>query len=882
MSAAPLVVLCPGSNDATPADVGGKAASLIRMGAAGFAVPTGAVLTTRFFAPWLDEIRADSAWAALATTPAEAWAPLCEQLKKSAAALILTSGQRKALDACFREAGEGGRSARLAVRSSSPEEDLVSASFAGLYETRLGVAPDALEAAVRACFASCLDVWVLRYKKERGIAVEPLGFAVLVQQQLDSEIAGVGFSLNPVTNDYDEAVINANWGLGVTVVDGSVSPDHFVVSRLNGEVVEETCVDKPTSQWLDPKGGIVERVNEQPAKSSLTNGQLLQLTDVIGQVETLFGMPVDIEWAYIHDELYLLQARPITTYVPLPPEMITPPGERRRLYGDAALSKGLTTNEPISPLGLDFMQGMFSTVLETWTGPFDRDTPLDKALFLFAGSRMYVNYSNLTWLAAPKRLSRSAAPTDALMAETLASVDVKTYRSPARPRWMGVQMLWRIPRITWKASGFLWNMVRTVLFPEREYRVYRQKVEQIERKLRMGLVEDLPFDEICRRTEERMTLEVFGALLPALVVGTISPERAARPKTAEERALASKLQRGVEGNVVVDMGIALHRLTKLLDRSEFENLPRLAERLEQRRLPPVFLNAWDEFIIRFGFRGPLEMDVANPRYADDPHIVLRQMSFMAVHDGFDPAAQHRQHVEERRRTYEEMMRRSGPLRRALLRRAYRLNELFAGSRDTPKHLLVLANYVIRQRALAEGRRLVAANRLDAPEEVFELSFEDLKRAAQDKSVDLRRIRAERTHFLKKLHTHVTNFPVLIDSRGRILRPPSADDAPGLMRGTAVSPGVVNGPVKVLHSPDEKAVEKGDVLVAYTTDPGWTPLFVNVAAVVLEVGGVLQHGAVVAREYGKPCVVGIDQVVAKLHDGEPVEVDGTTGTVRRLS
>lgn len=135
---------------------------------------------------------------------------------------------------------------------------------------------------------------------------------------------------------------------------------------------------------------------------------------------------------------------------------------------------------------------------------------------------------------------------------------------------------------------------------------------------------------------------------------------------------------------------------------------------------------------------------------------------------------------------------------------------------------------------------------------------------------------------KKLDAQVTRFPAVIDSRGRILRPPPRENTPGLLTGMAVSPGVVIGPVKILLSPYEKGLEKGDVLVAYTTDPGWTPLFVNASAIVLEVGGALQHGAVVAREFGKPCVVGIDQVVAKLRDGALVEVNGTMGTVRLLS
>ena len=277
------------------------------------------------------------------------------------------------------------------------------------------------------------------------------------------------------------------------------------------------------------------------------------------------------------------------------------------------------------------------------------------------------------------------------------------------------------------------------------------------------------------------------------------------------------------------------------------------------------------------------MDLARPPYADDPGLALRQMSFMPIDDeGFDPEAAHKRHVQERRRAYEELMTRSGWLRRVLLRRVHRIIDLFAGTRDTPKHQLLPSHLAVRRRCLNEGKRLAQEGRLDAAEDVFDLTFSDLEAAAVDSSLDLRKVRKQRTRFLKMLEAQVTEFPQVIDSRGRILRPPPREERPGELRGMAVSPGVVTGPVKVLRDPHEKPVNKGDVLVAYTTDPGWTPLFVNAAAVVLEVGGVLQHGAVVAREYGKPCVVGIDRLMTKLHDGQRVEVDGTAGVVRLLS
>jgi pyruvate,water dikinase len=387
-----------------------------------------------------------------------------------------------------------------------------------------------------------------------------------------------------------------------------------------------------------------------------------------------------------------------------------------------------------------------------------------------------------------------------------------------------------------------------------------------------------PFNRQCFAAVWRQpSLGVVAAAVSALA--WVDP--VAGTRSAETQALAEKLKLGFTGDVVVEMGIALFRLAKLLDPPDFEDIDRLSDRIERREMPPEFMNAWDAFLSSYGWRGPLEMDFASPRYADRPGLALRQMCFMSGDSGFDPESAHRRHVEERQQAYEELIDRLSWWRKVLLHRLYRIIDLFAGTRDTPKHQIVLAGYALRKRVLSEGRRLTQQGRLDAADDVFGLTFGDLESARLDCSLDLRAVREERTRFLTLLKAQVTHFPQVIDSRGRILRPAAREETPGELKGMAVSPGVVTGPVKVLRNPYEKAVNRGDVLVAYTTDPGWTPLFVNAAAVVLEIGGMLQHGAVVAREYGKPCVVGIDQVMTRLQDGETVEVDGTRGVVRIL-
>lgn len=325
-----LIVSFPGTRQTTLAEVGSKGYSLIRMVEAGLPVPPGGVLTTEFFAPWFDEIQASATWTALTHATPDKWATLCNELKELCPDLLLTATQRQALEDLRKNLAALGDDMLFAVRSSSPEEDLASASFAGGYETRLGVRAAALVDAVRHCFASSLDERVLVYKREHGFDVLSPRIAVIVQRQIDSEVAGVGFSLNPITNDYDEAVIDANWGLGESVVAGLASPDHFIVDKVSRQVVDKKLGAKQVSISLGPDGGTIERNGHSSAELTLSDDQLAELTDVMCRIEELYEKPMDIEWAYAAGQLHVLQARPITTYVPLVPEMLTKPVHKRR------------------------------------------------------------------------------------------------------------------------------------------------------------------------------------------------------------------------------------------------------------------------------------------------------------------------------------------------------------------------------------------------------------------------------------------------------------------------------------------------------------------------------------------------------------------------
>ena len=888
----PMIVSFPDASqrDAAPLDtassdsqsaslVGGKGLSLIHMTELGLPVPSGSVLTTEFFAPWIEIIQSSESWKALMKATEEQRAGLCSELKELCADLPLSNPQQEVLDGWREGLSTELREGLFAVRSSSPEEDLDAASFAGGYETCLGIGLDGLESALRRVFASCWDERVLVYKREKGFDPFSVRFAAIIQRQIASDVAGVGFSLNPLTNDYDEALIEANWGLGESVVSGAASPDRWVVDKVDLKVVDQELGSKKTSIWLEREGGTSEKQTHRSDEPCLDDETVKELTELIQRVEVAYGRPMDIEWAAADGRLFLLQARPITTYVPLPPEMQTRPGEPRRLYADGALSKGMTTNEPLSVIELDWGKKFLHPFLHRLVGM--EGTPEDNIVF-FAGARLYLNLSHMLCLASPEDLAKGSRANDQLMADIQAGIDADRYRSAERPHWMRLRNLGPFLGLLWQWKGIVWNSLRPFWAKDKAHADYLRQVAEYEQYFKEEVDLNQSLTELQESASRTMLDYVFGVACPALTAGLSALALVDRlgKKKPELRKLTDRLQVGFDGNVVVEMGIAQYRLAHLLPPSEFEDLSQLEIKLQDRSLPSAFLEAWDRFVELYGWRGPSEMDQANPRYADDPMLALRQMSYMVGSD-FDPEATHQHNMESRRQAFKELMDRSGWFRRWWLGKAHALIERFAGARDTPKHHLVLFGYTLRRRMLIEGDLLVAGGRLDRREHVFDLTHEDLRDAAADPSLDLRRIRAENTRFINQLKAQVKLFPQVIDSRGRILRPPAKEHQPGEMPGTGVSPGVARGPVKVLHRPDEKPIEPGDILVAYTTDPGWTPLFVNAAAVVLEVGGVLQHGAVVAREYGKPCVVGIDRVVSRLRDGQVVEVDGNTGVLRLL-
>ena len=875
-------VLLANLEDPSVAEIGGKAASLVRLSRAGFRVPEAAALPAAWFSPWWAELERTAAWSHFQAATAAPWTRHCEALELEASRLSFTREMRDGLDA-LRKLVASWDHATCAVRSSSPDEDLESASFAGGYVTVLGVRGNGIEDAVRACFVSCLNERVVLYKAQHEFEVHRPRIAVLVQRQVESEISGVGFSLNPVTNDYDEAVIDASFGLGESVVSGEVSPDHFVVDKSRRNILERHLGSKQVSRWIRPEGGVELREEPRGEEASLDDEQVLELSDALARLEEVYGHPVDIEWAYAQGELHLLQARPITTHFPLSRDMQTAPGAPRRLYMDANLSDGITSNAALSELTLDANRIALRRLGEAHGISVDPEEKPLEDLIILRGARAYAAFSDVLWIASPQRIMASSKMMDILLYRTLENLDRADYKPKQKPAWLAWGTIARtIVGILRGSRRALWNAVVALASPTRYLPRYHAASERFQNAARSAGA-DASIAELLD-LQDRSFEMILNVDMPAIIawMGAIGILGGlAKAADAETQERLDRMGRGFEGELVIEMGLEMFAASRLLDPREFDDLDLLAKRLERRELSAAFLTAWDQLIHRFGARGPNEMELASPRYGEDPLLLLRQLSFMAkAPPENEPTPAHERHVAQRHEAFAELSARFGWFRRALLRLAHSWTEAYAGERDTAKYHLVLATYAIRRGALARGEQLAAAGRLDSSGDVFHLTFDELEAAERDLAFDVRTPSRERRKVFEKFQRQVKEFPHLIDSRGRILRPAPTDEA-GALTGLGISSGVARGPIKVLANPYEKEIEPGDVLVAYTTDPGWTPLFINASAIILQIGGMMQHGGVVAREYGKPCVAGIEHVLTRFEDGQWVEVDGSNGVVRLL-
>ena len=531
---------------------------------------------------------------------------------------------------------------------------------------------------------------------------------------------------------------------------------------------------------------------------------------------------------------------------------------------DGYLTDGVTMSVATTPMANDVFNTMVASIWAWINGkpPAWRHAVdfAEGGLHMNAG-RFYLELSMWLHFMGKDWIAKRADSMNPLMASILMSDEIDGYRLAKPPKIARVSSLAKhLPRLLWHGRGAIWAVLWRMIAPVRFDANYARELAAFDTWIRRPVD---PTQTVEATIIEDMTAAgtvTMHTSYPAYMYVVFMVERIKRlvdQDSPRQRALADSVCGGYEKDMIVNMGLLLHDMAKAIPSEKWSDLAALEEDMTARRLPAQFYDLYERFLHDYGCRGPLEMEIANEKYGNSPTLVLKQLKNLATTGEYDPHLLQARRIREREDAYRELMQ-SLPRRKARkLAHAYQACIQYADAREYFKHHVMQCYARVRELLLTRANEFLRAGRLDSQEQIFDLAIAEVDAAAADSNFDLRAAAARRGAFARRLKKQVRHFPMCIDSRGRVLRS-LAKVEDGALVGAAVSPGVARGPVKVLSDPFEKELAPGDVLVAVTTDPGWTPLFINASAVIL---GDRRRAA--ARRTGGE---GIRQALRERHPG----------------
>jgi phosphohistidine swiveling domain-containing protein len=872
---------------------GGKGANLGEMTRAGFPVPPGFCVTTTAYEHAAPGADLEGTLTALAETSARDSTRLAA-LAQAARDCILRSPIppeiAESICAAYQSLGNGETLA-VSVRSSATAEDLPYASFAGQQETYLNVfGSEAVLDAVRRCWASLWTDRAVSYRASQGIDHRTVQLAVVVQRMVESSVAGVLFTANPLTGRRRQAVIDANPGLGEAVVSGATNPDHFVVMTATGEIVERRLGDKRVIIKGSPGGGTVRTESLEGGDAAcLSDDQVRGLVELGARVEAHYAAPQDIEWAIDPaGQIWLLQARPITTLFPLPATAPTT-DDALRVYFSINVVQGVY--RPFTPMGRSAIP-LFASALVGAFGLTPRDPLSGPRVVVEAASRLFVD------VTAPLRSSfgRKFLIGAARIGETLSAglfeqltTDPRLSLVPTR-RWPVV-----------RAFGSFMARTRAPLYLLQALFWPSAAVARVER-MRARLQD---FDAEVAKTgasgsiERLIALEqllldwmprIIGVMAPAFACGLIAYGLAGR--LLDGLATPDELQsvlRGLPHNPTTEMDLALWDLARRVQADPataryLRETPAEQQGQDYRAgsLPLLLQRELSEFLRIYGHRGVAEIDLGLPRWSEDPtHILGVLANYLQLQDPtMAPDVQFRRGAQAAEAMAADLSRRAtrkGRLRGLLVGFLLKRARALAGIRETPKFCLVFLMARVREQLWSVGEELQRAGRLEAAGDIFFITLPQTHLALAGE--DMRPIvREHRADYERELHRrHIPRVLLSDGTEPGAASQPLASQAETL-QGTPASPGRVTAPARVILDPTGARLEPGEILVAPSTDPGWTPLFLTASGLVMEMGGMMSHGSVVAREYGIPAVVGVPAATERITTGQQITIDGASGII----
>ena len=751
------------------------------------------------------------------------------------------------------------------VRSSATAEDLPGASFAGQQATSLNVrGPDALLGAVRHCWASLWSARAIAYRQRQGFPHDRVAVAVVVQQLVPAEVAGVLFTANPVTGARDEMVVNAAYGLGEAVVGGLTTPDSFTLDR-DTLAVRERQTGRQDVETVLVERGTTERPLDQDRslRPALDDAQLARLGEVGLRIERHFGSPQDVEWARADGHFWVLQARPITNLPPVPLGDVSwePP-----FPGSAWWRRQVVENlpEPLSPLfeELYLREGLelsIDAVMAFFGMTYLRiEDFMDRPIFTTVNGYAYLRADyKLGWIGVPKMLRVLIDEFRVLFGRETSAY----WRERALPSYLNTVERWKGLDPSTTPDELLLAGVRELAVEDARY-WFACALMIARAKITDGLL-----GRFLTMAAPRRAL-TSGMFLHGFPSPTVDAE-------TELEVLAGRVRDSEE-------------LRTLVIATSAADLP---EALEGTPTGRDWLADFARYLDRYGHQ-IYNLDFVAPTQADDPLPVLLSLKAMAQRSGHDPRSRQRAIAAERDARVVETARSFDPLRRVLFRSLLGWAQRFGPEREQALFYMGAGWPTLRRLVLELGGRLVESGSLLEADDVFFLQPPEIETAitarvtGQRRSdlASLARERRERREARKRLH------PPPVVPPGHKLRLGPFDMSAwetqrhneptgATLRGFAVSPGRVTAPASVIHSPgDFSKMEPGTILVCPTTTPAWTPLFSQARGLVTDVGGVLAHGSIVAREFSIPAVLGTGEASQRISHGQPITVDGDRGLV----
>lgn len=768
----------------------------------------------------------------------------------------------------------------FAVRSSGFSEDSTQSSFAGQYETVLGVKGiAAVSGAIARCFASFSNSRSAAYRQSRSESAD--GGAVIVQRLIEAEAAGVAFTVDPVSGAADRVCIEANFGLGDSVVGGQVNADGFTVLKTSGEIAQRRIGRKEVHSILGPEGVRLQNITEDLVlKPSVSDEVIRGISALAVKVEQHHRAPVDIEWALKDGILWLLQARPVTTRPSLRaaeipadwvPELNTRIDPRFPLYSRGNVSEILPGC--VTPLTYSlFSRGVehaFRNIAES-IGSM-KDVGPDPIVVGFFYHRVYLNVSYFMTAA-----DNSPGATRDTVHEDL--IGPPETRHPA-----------------WTVKDFLpWNLVRGARMITRYLALQGRLEKEIaacrslhenRRKLFDRPDADWSDDELARWFDPSdkdafipPRIHIQASQFATSSFGTLRG-MTKRWLNDSDGALASMLVTGIGSIASANPASAIYDMSRMVLADPSLLAVFEAEADDERLLSRIsgpFRKVLDDFLSRFGHRGFREAELRYPCWRDRPAAVLtlvrQQLGSGTIAPQFIAQRQAEVSAAARKRALSGM---SG-LRQKSFIPVLEFARKNIAAREEMKDVLLLFMYLVRKVIVLAQKRL--QNVFESPDDIYFLVCDEVASALRGQldAGEIRRIvERRRRDFEWSSRIYV---PKLQDGVAKRFDRPDTDSTGSVLTGIPVSPGRVEGLARVVLDPTNATIAPGEILVAPVTDVAWTPLFLTAAGLIVETGGPLSHGSIVAREYGIPAVTGVAHATLRIRTGAWVQMDGDHGVV----